>query len=116
MSIARNHFHRMTAASVAAATEPGAPVHANAYELQLIALADAKRALKQVQTLYEGHGRGAELAAAKGTAWGLLCAVTEFVDHERRARSPEYRLDSAWFGQGASLKQRALDQAIELVS
>ena len=75
-----------------------------------------ERALKQVQTLYEGHGRGAELAAAKGTAWGLLCAVTEFVDHERRARSPEYRLDSAWFGQGASLKQRALDQAIELVS
>lgn len=50
--------------------------------------------------MYEGHGRGAELAAAKGTAWGLLSAVTEFVDHERRARSQEYRLDSAWFGQG----------------
>ena len=75
-----------------------------------------ERALKKVQTLFDGHGRGAELAAAKGTAWGLLCAVTEFVDHERRARSAEYRLDSAWFGQGAALKQRALDQALELVS
>ena len=75
-----------------------------------------ERALKKVQALYEGHGRGAELAAAKGTAWGLLCSVTEFVDHERRARSQEYRLDSAWFGQGAALKQRALHQAIELVS
>jgi phage/plasmid-like protein (TIGR03299 family) len=75
-----------------------------------------ERALKQVQTLYDGQGRGAELQAAKGTAWGLLCAVTEFVDHERRARSAEYRLDSAWFGQGANLKQRALSQALQLVS
>lgn len=75
-----------------------------------------ERALKKVQELYEGMGRGAELGAAKGTAWGLLCAVTEFVDHERRARSQEYRLDSAWFGQGAAIKQRALDAALQLVS
>lgn len=75
-----------------------------------------ERALKKVQALYDGQGRGSELAAAKGTAWGLLNAVTEFVDHERRARSQEYRLDSAWFGQGASLKQRALDQALQLAA
>lgn len=75
-----------------------------------------ERALKKVQAMYDGHGRGAELAAAKGTAWGLLSAVTEFVDHERRARSQEYRLDSAWFGQGATLKQRALDHALQLAS
>lgn len=75
-----------------------------------------ERGLKKVQELYEGRGRGAELVAAKGTAWGLLCAVTEFVDHERRARSQEYRLDSAWFGQGAGLKQRALDAALQLAS
>ena len=75
-----------------------------------------ERALKKVQALYDGQGRGAELAAAKGTAWGLLNAVTEFVDHERRARSQDYRLDSAWFGQGAALKARALDHALQLVS
>ena len=75
-----------------------------------------ERALKKVQALYDGQGRGAELASAQGTAWGLLNAVTEFVDHERRARSQEYRLDSAWFGQGANLKQRALDQALQLVA
>ena len=75
-----------------------------------------ERALKKVQALYDGQGRGAELASACGTAWGLLNAVTEFVDHERRARSQEYRLDSAWFGQGASLKQRALDHALQLVA
>jgi len=75
-----------------------------------------ERALVKVQELFDGRGRGAELAAAKGTAWGLLNAVTEFVDHERRARSPEYRLDSAWFGQGAQLKARALERALQLVS
>lgn len=75
-----------------------------------------ERALAKVQEIFDGRGRGAELSAAKGTAWGLLNAVTEYVDHERRARSQEYRLDSAWFGQGALLKQRALDQALALVS
>lgn len=75
-----------------------------------------ERAAKRLQALYEGQGRGAELAVAKGTAWGLLNAVTEYVDHERRARSPEYRLDSAWFGQGAAIEQRALDHALELTA
>lgn len=75
-----------------------------------------ERALKKVQALYEGQGHGADLASASGTAWGLLNAVTEFVDHERKARSQDYRLDSAWFGQGASLKQRALDHALQLAA
>ena len=75
-----------------------------------------ERALKKVRAMYEGQGHGSELASASGTAWGLLNAVTEFVDHEKRARSQEYRLDSAWFGQGANLKQRALDHALQLVA
>lgn len=75
-----------------------------------------ERALKRVQALYDGAGKGADMASASGTAWGLLNAVTEYVDHERRARSQEFRLDSAWFGQGAALKQRALDHAMQLVA
>lgn len=67
-------------------------------------------------TLYEGQGRGATLESAQGTAWGLLNAVTEYVDHERRARSTEYRMDSAWFGAGASLKERALNAALQLAA
>ncbi|MBL8281571.1 MAG: DUF932 domain-containing protein, partial [Acinetobacter junii] len=47
-------------------------------------------------------------------AYGLLCAITEFVDHERRAMSTDHRLDSAWFGAGAALKQRGLEQALHL--
>ncbi|QJI34062.1 DUF932 domain-containing protein [Pseudomonas sp. ADAK13] len=75
-----------------------------------------KRAMEKVQSLYEGKGRGADLESARGTAWGLLNALTEYVDHERRARSSEYRVDSAWFGQGAAIKQRALDSALRLVA
>jgi len=72
--------------------------------------------LKKVQSIYDGHGRGAELDAAKGSAWGLLCSITEYVDHERRARNTDNRLDSAWFGQGALIKQKALDKALQLVA
>lgn len=75
-----------------------------------------KRAMEKVQSLYEGKGRGSEMESARGTAWGLLNAVTEYVDHERRARSSEYRMDSAWFGQGAAIKQKALHSALQLVA
>ncbi|HBN8587195.1 TPA: DUF932 domain-containing protein [Pseudomonas aeruginosa] len=75
-----------------------------------------ERALRKVQELYEGRGRGSQLDSARCTAWGLLNAVTEYVDHERRARSNEYRMDSAWFGQGAQIKQRALDAALQLAA
>ena len=75
-----------------------------------------ERALQKAQMLYDGHGRGATKAAAQGTAWGLLCSITEYVDHERRARSQDNRLDSAWFGQGAAVKQRALEHALQLVA
>ncbi|SFL91899.1 DUF932 domain-containing protein [Nitrosomonas communis] len=79
-------------------------------------LPNNERALKKVQGLYDGQGRGAKLDSARGTAWGLLNAITEYVDHDKRARSNEHRLDSAWFGQGAILKQRALDTALQLVA
>jgi phage/plasmid-like protein (TIGR03299 family) len=71
-----------------------------------------ERAMKKVLALYEGGGKGSDLASSKGTAFGLLNSVTEYVDHERRARSTDHRLESAWFGQGATLKQKALEQAL----
>ena len=37
-----------------------------------------------------------------------LNAVTELVDHER-GRSDNTRIESAWFGTGAALKNRALE-------
>ena len=74
-----------------------------------------ERAISRVNSLFEGNGRGSRLASAQGTAFGLLNAVTEFVDHERRARSTDHRLDSAWFGQGAAIKQKAMQHALALL-
>ena len=68
-----------------------------------------------VNTLYQGKGMGSELSSASGTAWGLVNAMTEYVDHHRRARNQDNRLDSAWFGQGAILKQKAFNQALALI-
>ena len=74
------------------------------------------RAMSKVMTMFNGHGRGAELSSAKDTAYGLLCSITEFSDHERRAMSQDHRLDSAWFGAGAGLKQRGLEQALRMIA
>ena len=74
------------------------------------------KALNHVFSLYAGQGMGSTLASANDTAWGLVNAVTQFIDHERRARSPDNRLDSAWFGIGALIKQKALDEAIKLAA
>ncbi|RXS99061.1 DUF932 domain-containing protein [Acinetobacter junii] len=74
------------------------------------------RAMSKVMTMFNGQGRGAELSSAKDTAYGLLCAITEFCDHERRAMSIDHRLDSAWFGMGAAIKQRGVEQALRMVA
>lgn len=78
-------------------------------------LAVNERAIKAVGQLYAGRGKGAQLPSASGTAFGLLNAVTEYVDHHRRARSDDNRRDSAWFGSGAATKQRAWEEALKLV-
>lgn len=75
-----------------------------------------EQALAAVRSLYEGGGRGAQLASSRGTAWGVLNSVTEYVDHHRRARSDDHRRDAAWFGQGAQIKQRAWDEVMKLVA
>ena len=74
------------------------------------------RAMSKVMPMFNGQGRGAELSSAKDTAYGLLCSITEFADHERRAMSQDHRLDSAWFGAGAGLKQRGLEQALAMIA
>lgn len=74
------------------------------------------RAVKSVQELFAGRGKGSNLTSVAGTAWGLVNSVTEFVDHHRRARSDDHRLDAAWFGQGAALKQKAWQEALSLVA
>lgn len=59
------------------------------------------------------HAPGAQLITAEGTAWGLLNAVTYTTDH-LLGRSNDTRLQKAWFGRTAILKQKALQLATEL--
>jgi hypothetical protein len=46
--------------------------------------------------------------------WGAVNAVTYYVDHVRSGGAGE-RLDSAWFGAGSVLKDRAWAAACDLV-
>jgi len=75
-----------------------------------------ERAMTSSLSLFNGRGLGAELDSAKGTAFGMLNAVTQFVDHARRARGADFRLESAWFGQGAVIKQKALELATQMIA
>lgn len=74
------------------------------------------KAIQSVYALFNGNGKGSDLTSAAGTAWGLLNGVTEYVDQHRRARSSDYRLDSAWFGPGAALKEKAFHEAKQLAA
>lgn len=86
------------------------------YQVQDIAAPVAnEQAIANVRAIYEGGGKGASLASSRGTAWGLLNSVTEFVDFHRRARSDDHRREAAWFGQGAKIKQRAWDEVHSLL-
>jgi phage/plasmid-like protein (TIGR03299 family) len=64
------------------------------------------RGYGKIMLLFQGGAMGADLAGQ--SKWGMLNAVTEYVDHER-GRSTNSRLESAWFGSGNSVKDRALD-------
>lgn len=61
-------------------------------------------------------GPGADLRSAKGTAWGLLNAVTFDIDHSTRARSADSRLASAWFGDGERVKNKARELALAIAA
>jgi len=65
-----------------------------------------------IQTLLQvfANGKGAE-----PTLWGLVNGVTAFVDHIR-GRTPASGLNSAWFGAGATLKEKAWRKAAAQVA
>ena len=71
------------------------------------------RAAVRAQALFDGAGIGSEMDSAKGTAWGAFNAVTQLLDWET-ARTTDARLANAWFGGGADLKQRAMDELMAL--
>lgn len=69
-------------------------------------------AYESILRLFGGAAIGDNLPGVSGTAWGYLNAVTEFVDHEKRARNEENRFVSATSGPGDAMKQSALSMLL----
>jgi len=62
-------------------------------------------------------GLGTEISEIRGTAWAAYNAVTEYVDHyDRPTLTDSRRLDAIWFGDGARLKVRAWNLAMDLAA
>lgn len=73
-----------------------------------------ERLVDNIIPLFE-NGRGTNIPGVRGTLWGAYNSLSEYLQHER-GRSADNRLDSAWFGQGAALNQRALNIALKMAS
>jgi phage/plasmid-like protein (TIGR03299 family) len=70
--------------------------------------------VSNVISLFQGRGIGADVRGQTG--WGLVNAMTQYVDQNKRARNQGNRLDSAWFGDGFNLKQRVVDETLLLAA
>lgn len=76
--------------------------------------------MAEVFELFAGKGIGSNLRSAERTAWGLVNAVTEYVDHRAGRKQDKFtrdrRLDSAWFYGGAEMKTKAYQVALKLAA
>lgn len=80
-----------------------------------------KNVRQEMLRLFE-HGIGHDMPEIRHTTWTALNAVTEYVDHYRSTRGKttteraSNRLESAWFGSGAKLKERAWELALQMAN
>lgn len=65
----------------------------------------------RILQLYSGQGKGSDYATSKGTAWGVLNALTENQDHHQ-GKSQDRRLEASWLYGGLTLKQNAMDRLL----
>lgn len=71
--------------------------------------------ITSVFDLFQGRGMGASLVAASGTAWGMVNAITQYVDYDA-GHNTNNRFRSGQFGPGAAMKQDAFAKALALVA
>ena len=76
---------------------------------------DPARAKSLRMTLHGlfAQGMGSDLPGVRGSWWIAYCAATEMVDHHL-GNDARRRMESAWCGDGARLKRRAWDLALDL--
>ena len=67
------------------------------------------KAFQSIMALFNGQAIGSDLPEACGSAWALLNAVTEHVDHGLNQ-------NAAWFGYGNTLKNKARDLLLEVAA
>lgn len=80
-----------------------------------------KNVRQEMLRLFE-QGIGHDMPDIRHTTWTALNAVTEYVDHYRSTRGKtsieraSNRLESAWFGSGARIKERAWELALKMAT
>lgn len=75
---------------------------------------DTTEAYQRILALFRGDAQMATMPEARGTAWGLLNAVTWYVDHERG--SDAHRFKNATLGVGDALKTKAREMLAEVIA
>jgi phage/plasmid-like protein (TIGR03299 family) len=58
------------------------------------------------------QGRGNRLPDVSGSLWAAFNGVTEWLDHRKGRQNEGQRLNSLWFGEGARIKNRAYEVAV----
>jgi len=61
-------------------------------------------------------GKGDDLPGVRGTLWAAYNGVAELTDHRGLRQTADRRLHSVWYGEGATIKARALRAAGARVS
>lgn len=76
------------------------------WQIEAKELAERQRAM-DVADLFDGAGKGSDLATADGTWYGLYNALAEYVTH-KRGRTEESRAESSVWGGGAGELRRGI--------
>ena len=74
--------------------------------------------LRRIISLYDGQGMGSKLRSSKGTAWGLVNAVTEFSDHETGSKNGDKSrsFERAHLTDRASFKVAVTNELLKLAA
>lgn len=124
LGIATGQFAEFTRAARALASKRINNAQAQQFIAELIGTAQkeaddisgqAKRKVDTMLNLFKGSAMGGTLLGVEGTAWGLVNAVTEYVDHHSTERTAAAKLDSALFGNGDVLKTQAFAKALAMI-
>jgi hypothetical protein len=107
---------KATAEEIAQHEGAGRVAIANLYRTVGIPDPKPREARLKCLELYEGAGMGSDMKGVRGTAYGAVCAVTEYVDHHSFSpkSTKETIMHKAVLGSGNELKVRALEIAERL--